>query len=201
MTPQEEVQYYREYLEKGLAVLCEAMGVSGERYDTDQADGECYLDCFKEAAEKIKRAPADVERYRFLRDEDNWGEDSGDDSWAVLGESHGEAFDKVIDSRMAKCEHRFDETPLSASHVNVEVSNDLLSITLGIDALCTACGDGRGYGQGEVEITDKDQFVAEVVMELKSEEEDGSTLVYRMLDKAVTNALENGAQGVSYADD
>ena len=44
----------------------------------------------------IKR---DVERYRFLRDEDNWGEDSGDD-WGALGEVHAEQFDAIVDARM-----------------------------------------------------------------------------------------------------
>jgi hypothetical protein len=58
-------------------------------------------------AEWIKRAgiddiDRDAARYRYLRDENNWGEDSGHDSWAVLGESNGEAFDSVVDSRMNK---------------------------------------------------------------------------------------------------
>lgn len=42
----------------------------------------------------------DAERYRYLRDEENWGEDSGVDSWGFLGEStHGE-FDHIVDSRI-----------------------------------------------------------------------------------------------------
>jgi len=44
----------------------------------------------------------DAERYRFLRDEDNWGEDSGEDTWAILGEYSGEWFDQVVDARIAK---------------------------------------------------------------------------------------------------
>lgn len=43
----------------------------------------------------------DAERYRFLRIEDNWGEDSGADCWEVLGESSGVAFDDIVDTRMA----------------------------------------------------------------------------------------------------
>ena len=46
----------------------------------------------------------DAHRYRYLRDEENWGEDSGEDSWEVLGESSGAAFDYIVDSRMAKAE-------------------------------------------------------------------------------------------------
>ena len=41
----------------------------------------------------------DAERYRYLRDEENWGDDSGDDCWELLGESTGEAFDDIVDSR------------------------------------------------------------------------------------------------------
>ena len=41
----------------------------------------------------------DAERYRFLRDEDNWGAEEDDDTdiWEILGESHGAAFDEIVD--------------------------------------------------------------------------------------------------------
>lgn len=39
----------------------------------------------------------DAERYRKLRDEDAWGEDSGSD-WGDLGELHGAEFDAVVDA-------------------------------------------------------------------------------------------------------
>lgn len=42
----------------------------------------------------------DAMRYRLLRDEDNWGEDSGADCWAALGEAHGKEFDAIVDSRL-----------------------------------------------------------------------------------------------------
>ena len=44
----------------------------------------------------------DAERYRFLRDEDKWGEDSGNDCWLNLGEAHGDNFDEIVDSRISK---------------------------------------------------------------------------------------------------
>lgn len=43
-------------LENGLQVLCKAMGVSTERYDTDQSDIECCMDCFKDAADLIQQS-------------------------------------------------------------------------------------------------------------------------------------------------
>ena len=51
---------YQDTLENGLIEICNAMGVSGERYDTDQADIECYMDCFREAAKLIKKAGYNV---------------------------------------------------------------------------------------------------------------------------------------------
>jgi hypothetical protein len=50
MTSDEEIQYYRNILEEGLQLISTALGVGCEHYDTDQADGECYLDCFRDAA-------------------------------------------------------------------------------------------------------------------------------------------------------
>jgi hypothetical protein len=48
---------------------------------------------------RIKDLQRDATRYEYLRDEDNWGEDSGDDCWEALGEAHGVAFDEIVDSR------------------------------------------------------------------------------------------------------
>lgn len=53
-------------------------------------------------SKQISELERDAARYRFLRDEDNWGEDSGSDCWKVLGESHADSFDAVVDSRIAK---------------------------------------------------------------------------------------------------
>lgn len=56
MTDKEEVEYYRDVLSEALNLLCDAFGVSTEHYDRDQADGECYLDCFRDAADVIKKS-------------------------------------------------------------------------------------------------------------------------------------------------
>lgn len=54
MSDLDEAQYLRDTLEQGLHLICEAFGVSADHYDRDQADGECYLDCFRDAAEQIR---------------------------------------------------------------------------------------------------------------------------------------------------
>lgn len=46
----------------------------------------------------------DAERYRKLRNDDNWGEDTcreSDSAWKILGHLSGEAFDDFIDTRFA----------------------------------------------------------------------------------------------------
>ena len=57
-----------------------------------------------EYIEKLKAQLAtnevDANRYRFLRDADNWGEDSGDFNWDMLGDTSGMDFDIVVDERM-----------------------------------------------------------------------------------------------------
>lgn len=53
-----------------------------------------------------------------------------------------------------------------------------------------------GADGAEVVITDRAKFVQAMIEELKSEEEDGTTLVHVMLDKAAERAVENGAEGI-----
>ena len=41
-------------------------------------------------------------------------------------------------------------------------------------------------------------FAREVVRELNKEDEDGSTLVTKLIDEAVRNAVEDGCEGVDH---
>ena len=51
------------------------------------------------------------------------------------------------------------------------------------------------------EVVDRSQWAREMVSALQSEEEDGTTLVHLMLDKAALNAIESGAEGIHSAED
>ncbi len=42
----------------------------------------------------------DAKRYRFLRDEDNWGQDTEELSWHSLGEATLGEFDLIVDEKM-----------------------------------------------------------------------------------------------------
>lgn len=54
---------------------------------------------------QVRGLEQDAERYRFIRDTDNWGEDSPNenrDTWDDLTEAHCQEFDRIVDSRMQK---------------------------------------------------------------------------------------------------
>jgi hypothetical protein len=61
-----------------------------------------------ELKEDLKSLEKDAGRYRFLRDEDNWGDDNsspesdeiGSSRWGILGELHAGEFDNFIDEAM-----------------------------------------------------------------------------------------------------
>lgn len=84
--------------------------------------------------------------------------------------------------------------------LNTEIVDGQLVISIGTDTLLHALEIGRPHGFGDITITDRDLFLKELVRELNAESEDGSTLIHRVLDKAVSNTLENGALGVEYDD-
>lgn len=84
--------------------------------------------------------------------------------------------------------------------LDIKISDGLLTITIGIETMCSATEYGLEHTYGDVTITNIDAFSDAVLQELKCEEEDGATLVNQMIDKAASNAIENGAEGVDIED-
>lgn len=82
----------------------------------------------------------------------------------------------------------------------VEIKDGKLVITIGIEALVFGVTHGAYFDnlpEGEApEVTDAALFAQAICDALTEEEEDGSTLVHRMLDKAAENAIEDGCDGV-----
>ena len=74
--------------------------------------------------------------------------------------------------------------------LTVEIVDGVLNISLGIDILCLAT-KSEIY---DFKIVDNNGFSNDIINELLSEEEDGTTLVHRMLDEAANNAIENGSE-------
>ncbi len=95
-------------------------------------------------------------------------------------------------------------------HIQVEIIEGRLVVSIGVDTLATAVKYMPKLDEAfdevecvyiENEITDADKLAAAIVDALDDEEEDGTTLVHRMLDKAALQAIHNGAEGIVTADD
>lgn len=81
------------------------------------------------------------------------------------------------------------------------IQNKSLVIEVGLDVLkfCTEHHPELyedELDKGRYVVTDIAVFIEAVVDELHKEEEDGSTLIHRMLDRAILDAISNGAEGV-----
>lgn len=79
--------------------------------------------------------------------------------------------------------------------LKVDFDGEHLSIVIGKNVLIHAMSIEKRYG-GEFNIVNEDLFLNDIVKELSYEEEDGTTVVHEMLDKAINSAIENGSYGV-----
>lgn len=93
--------------------------------------------------------------------------------------------------------------------LEVKIDRDVLSITMGVQSLAFAVEhnpdleiyDGESGEFKTPKVVDADAFAKEVLIILHREEEDGTTMVHEMLDKAVEMAIENGAEGIRLPED
>jgi len=90
---------------------------------------------------------------------------------------------------------------LKEKPLTLVIEDDQLKISIGVDQLQHACEIGRAYGNGDIQITDQDEFLSGLVRELEREDEDGGTLLHRAFDSAVSEMLESGERGVDLLDD
>lgn len=86
--------------------------------------------------------------------------------------------------------------------LSVEIEDGRLVIAIGIDALMTAIDTGP-HSPGELgyRILDVNGFAADIAHALEREEDDGTTQVHRMLDKATEDAIEDGSSHVRFGGD
>lgn len=90
-------------------------------------------------------------------------------------------------------------------HLRVRIEREQIVISIGVATLPKVVEFGHDHHSYDEEagdylvpkITDPDTFAKEVLSELEREEEDGTTLVHLMFDKAIAHAIENGAEGVT----
>ena len=81
--------------------------------------------------------------------------------------------------------------------IEIIITDGILNISIGVDLLVHAVTNGSDFwDEVSLKVTDNDLFVAAIAHELELEQEDGTTLVHLMFDKAAENAVENGCEGI-----
>lgn len=81
--------------------------------------------------------------------------------------------------------------------IEIIITDGILNISIGVDLLVHAVTNGSDFwDEVSLKVTDNDLFVAAIAHELELEQEDGTTLVHLMFDKAAENAAENGCEGI-----
>lgn len=70
------------------------------------------------------------------------------------------------------------------------------NLPIGVDGAWAA-----GYLSPRMKVTDAAAFAKDLCHALNNESEDGTTAIHRMLDKAVLDAYESGAEGIEEHED
>lgn len=86
-----------------------------------------------------------------------------------------------------------DDEPLQ-----VAVIGGRLVISIGVRTLAFAVANSPDHEGDPIRITDPMAAAKEIRVELVREEEDGTTEVHKLLDRAAFDAWENGGEGFSY---
>mgnify|MGYP000890653391 CR=1 FL=1 len=99
------------------------------------------------------------------------------------------------------------DTPQGWQPLEATTDDDVLLVRIGVKSLANAVvlsdwaapfSESADDFQRTFAITDPAQFAREVRRALEAEDEDGSTLLTRMLDKAAKAALDDGAEGCEF---
>ncbi len=87
---------------------------------------------------------------------------------------------------------------MSSNIAKAIIVGDEIVIRLPIDRLPIAidCMWAAGYSDIRYKVTDANVFAKEFVRSLNRESEDGTTLVHLCFDKAATDAIDMGAEGI-----
>lgn len=82
---------------------------------------------------------------------------------------------------------------VSAAEGRAEIEDGNIVIRVAIECLPAIVNGGPH--SDTIEITNAEEFARDLLRELQSESEDGTTIVHRMFDDAILGAYENGAEG------
>jgi hypothetical protein len=86
-------------------------------------------------------------------------------------------------------------------HLEVKLAGGVLTISIGVEALKWAAEHNEEFykpetGKYALVISDADEFAKDIVTALRDEQEDGTTTVHELIDKAVRYVMENGSEGL-----
>jgi hypothetical protein len=85
---------------------------------------------------------------------------------------------------------------LRKQQLQVEIDDGVLRISIGVDLLCHAVQVPWKESGFNYRVIDKDAFAKAIANELEREDEEGSTPLHFVFDKAADEAIEQGADGV-----
>jgi hypothetical protein len=81
------------------------------------------------------------------------------------------------------------------------IEGDEIVIRIPLSALPRAVENAGDACGANLKLTDAAAFAPEFVRELNREEENGDTPIYKLLDRAIMDAWENGAEGIEEVED
>lgn len=85
---------------------------------------------------------------------------------------------------------------MKSKQLTIEIVDDELRISIGKDVLAFACEYKlQENTEDTTKIIDIDKFTEAIRRVLQDDDEEGTTLVHEMLDKATMTAYENGEEG------
>lgn len=85
--------------------------------------------------------------------------------------------------------------------LDVEVKNNRLIISIGVDTLAFAANCSDYFKQARVKKSNQESFAKEVVNFMIKENEVGESLLTRFLDKCFERAVGSGAESITYKDE
>ena len=92
---------------------------------------------------------------------------------------------------------------LAKTPLKVRITGGVLTISIGVETLKYVAEHHEEFWQPQTDkyalvVSNVNQFAKDVRNELEREEEDGSTPVHLMLDKAIYQAVEQGSEGIDH---
>jgi hypothetical protein len=93
---------------------------------------------------------------------------------------------------------------VTVANINIEIVDGRLIVSASVGTMIQAfkyCSNYMTQFDEQEYTIDGPEFVQEIMGELLVEDEDGTTLIHKMFDKAAERAIENGCKGVEFAED